>query len=116
MPCFQPPDFNIKPKNPGLLSDKTQRIITNFLRKNSKGNIIGIDSIKYRKEVRGLSSRFMNPVIETELLIECRCRDGYGFPNMNNLPENMYATLKPILKDFSSVKLEYHYSMYYSRD
>ena len=116
MSCFPPHNFNIRSNNPGLLSDKTQRIITNFLRKNSKGNIIGIESIKYKKEVRSLSSRFMKPVIDTELLIECRCRDGYGFPNMNNLPENMYATLKPILKDFSSVKLEYHYSMYCSRD
>ena len=118
MSCFLPNNFNIRSNNPGLLSDKTQRIITNFLKRSSKGNIIGIDSIKYRKEVRGLyqSSRFINPLIVTELLIECRCRDGYGFPNMNNLPENMYATLKPILKDFSSVKLEYHYSMYCSRD
>ena len=115
MSCFIP-NFEIQNRHVGLLSPTTQRIITNFLRKNSKGNIIGIDSIKYRKEVRGLSSRFINPVISTELLIECRCRDGYGFPNMNNLPENMYATLKPILKDFSSVKLEYHYSMYCSRD
>lgn len=115
MSCFSP-NFEIQNRQVGLLSPTTQRIITNFLRKNSKGNIIGIESIKYKKEVRSLSSRFMNPVINTELLIECRCRDGYGFPNMNNLPENMYATLKPILKDFSGVKLEYHYSMYYSRD
>lgn len=115
MSCFSP-NFEIQNRHVGLLSPITQRIITNFLRKNSKGNIIGIESIKYKKEVRSLSSRFMNPVIDTELLIECRCRDGYGFPNMNNLPENMYATLKPILKDFSGVKLEYHYSMYYSRD
>ncbi len=115
MSCFSP-NFEIQNRHVGLLSPTTQRIITNFLKRSSKGNIIGIDSIKYRKEVRGLSSRFINPVIDTELLIECRCRDGYGFPNMNNLPENMYATLKPILKDFSSVKLEYHYSMYCSRD
>jgi hypothetical protein len=111
MSCFNP-NFEIQNKHVSLLSPTTQRVITNFLKRSSKGNIIGIESIKYRKGVRG----FINPVIDTELLIECRCRDGYGFPNMNNLPENMYATLKPILKDFSGVKLEYHYSMYHSRD
>jgi hypothetical protein len=87
---FFNPNFEIQSKHVSLLSPTTQRIITNFLKRSSKGNIIGIDSMKYIKEVRGLSSRFMNPVIDTELLIECHCRDGYGFPNMNNLPENMY--------------------------
>ena len=111
MSCFNP-NFETQNKHVSLLSPTTQRVITNFLKRSSKGNIIGIESIKYRKYTSG----FINPVIDTELLIECRCRDGYKFPNMDNLPENMYATLRSILKDFSSVKLEYHYSMYYSRD
>lgn len=112
MSCFPPPNFNVNLNNPGLLSDKTKRIITNFLIRSSKGNIIGIDSIKYRKETKDLNRER----IETELIIECRCRDGYGFHGIETLPENLYATLKPILKDFSSVKLMYHFSMYYSRD
>lgn len=115
---FPPPNFNVNLNNPGLLSDKTKRIITNFLRRSSKGNIIGIDSINYRKETKGLNWEKDNisRMIETELIIECRCRDGYGFHGIETLPENLYATLKPILKDFSCVKLVYYFSMYYSRD
>lgn len=51
---FPPPNFNVNLNNPGLLSDKTKRIITNFLRRSSKGNIIGIDSINYRKKLKVL--------------------------------------------------------------
>lgn len=115
MSCFNP-SFEVRDKHIGLLSPTTHRIMTNFLIRSSKGNIIGIDSIKYKKEISSFGSRPLIPVIETQLVIECRCRDGYGFPGINNLPENMYATLKPILKEFSCVKLQYHYSMYYSRD
>ena len=115
MSCFPPHNFNIRSNNPGLLSDKTQRIITNFLIKSSKGNILGIESIKYRK-IDLVSTIDFAPKVLTELILECRCRDSYGFYGMDKLPENMYSALKSILKDFSGVKLEYHYSMYYSRD
>ena len=113
MSFFPPHNFNIRSNNPGLLSDKTQRIITNFLIKSSKGNILGIESIKYRKIDFVVD---FTPKVLTELILECRCKDSYGFLGMNKLPENMYTTLRSILKDFSGVKLEYHYSMYYSRD
>tara|TARA_R110000868_G_scaffold61727_3_gene187379 strand:- start:3344 stop:3688 length:345 start_codon:yes stop_codon:yes gene_type:complete len=114
MSCFNP-NFEIQSKHVSLLSPTTQRIITNFLRRSSKGNIIGIDSIKYRK-IELVSTVDFVLKFSTELILECRCRDSYGFPGMIKLPENMYSALKPILKDFSSVKLEYHYSMYCSRD
>ena len=114
MSCFVP-SFEIQNKNVGLLSDNHKRIINNFLRRSSKGNIIGIDSIKYKK-FESIDSTLYTRVFNTELVLECRCRNGYGFPGIDKLPENMYAVLKPVLKDFSGVKLEYHYSMYYSRD
>ena len=112
MSCFNP-NFEVQCKHVSLLSPTTQRIITNFLIKSSKGNIISIESIKYRKIDFVVD---FTPKVLTELILECRCRDSYGFPGMDKLPENMYSTLKSILKDFSGVKLEYHYSMYYSRD
>jgi hypothetical protein len=114
MSCFNP-NFEIQNKHVSLLSPTTQRVITNFLKRSSKGNIISIESIKYRK-IELVSTVDFVPKVLTELILECRCRDSYGFPGMNKLPENMYSTLKSILKDFSGVKLEYHYSMYCSRD
>lgn len=114
MSCFNP-NFEIQSKHVSLLSPTTQRIITNFLIKSSKGNILSIESIKYRK-IELVSTVDFVLKFSTELILECRCRDSYGFPGMIKLPENMYSALKPILKDFSSVKLEYHYSMYCSRD
>ena len=113
MSCFNP-NFEIQNKHVSLLSPTTQRIITNFLIKSSKGNILGIESIKYRKIV--VSTVDFVPKVLTELILECRCKNSYGFLGMIKLPENMYTTLRSILKDFSGVKLEYHYSMYYSRD
>lgn len=114
MSCFTP-NLEFQYKNAGLLSNNHKRIINNFLRRSSRGNILGIDSIKYRK-FESIDSTLYTRVFNTELVLECHCRDGYGFPGMDKLPENMYAVLKPILKDFYCVKLEYHYSMYYSRD
>jgi len=112
MSCFSLYNLTIPNVKVDLKEEKVNRIITNFLRKTSKGNIISIRSIKYKRTV--LYSE--NEPFKNELILECHCRDGLGFPGMNTLPENMHAVLKPILKDFSDIKLEYHYSMYYSRD
>lgn len=112
MSCFSLTNFELPNVRVNLREERVNRIITNFLRKSSKGNIIGIRSIKYKRDtVWEIGQPF-----KVELILECHCRDGLGFPNMNNLANNMYAVLRPILKDFSEVKLEYHYSMYYSRD
>lgn len=98
---------------------KMTNLLLKFLKRNSDGNIIQVTGIKkqiYLAEGK-LGSNFNTIPIQTcdRLIIECRCINGLSFGNSDVLDRMVTAVFKNAF-DVSEIKLEYHYSMYCSRD
>jgi hypothetical protein len=104
-------DFNYKMTN----------LLLKFLKMNSGGNIIQVTGFKkqaYIAECKlGVNFNVVPIPLQTcdRLIIECRCINGLSFGNSDVLDRMVTAVFKNVF-DVSEIKLEYHYSMYCSRD
>jgi len=116
-----PSNYNNNPLN--FSEPKFYQSINKFLKLHSDGNIIGI--VGFKKQIHTIDSgngfgqlsfTTTNIKFGHTLIIECRCKDNATFPTINVLGDMLYSTFKPVLTEFSEIRLEYHCSMYFSRD
>lgn len=98
---------------------KMTNILLKFLKSNSDGNIIKVTSFKKQKcLIESKWREFTEPTIpeiHDRLIIECRCIDELYFGNRAVLDQMVTAVFKSVF-NVSDIRIEYHYSMYCSRD
>jgi hypothetical protein len=101
-----------------MFGTKLHNTIELFLKQQSNGNIVKINGYKKTAELKSYyDDKHYYPLfgVSETLTIECHCINCYHFDGINNLPEKVTALFKSNL-GVERVELEYHYSMYYSRD
>ena len=114
---FVPPISNDNSLNG--FNNKLINRLAKFLKENSDGNIIKVTSFKKQKcLIDPKWHEFTEPImpeIYDRLIIECRCIDGLSFGNRAVLDQMVTAVFKSVF-NVSDIRIEYHYSMYCSRD
>lgn len=100
-----------------MFDTRLHSVFQNFLVKQSSGNIINIKSLSVQADIDHYGTGFNKTLtLDRKLLIECTCVNSNYFSGINTLEDRFFTFFKPHLNGISSVRIHYHYSMYYCRD